>query len=209
MKVTEPVCGIHILEVPFEEIYTAVFAVRVSGGYVLIDCATTARDVDDHILPALRRLGFEEAPIALLLTHRHGDHAGGAARLAEHFPHMEICSFEPLKDTPFRLLCENEIIGDRLQVIPLPGHTERSVGYLDLETHTLLTGDCLQQAGVGKYTNGIRFPSLYRQSIAHIRQLDLHGIIASHDYVPLGSTAFGEKAIDQYLNTCLAHCPKE
>ncbi|MBQ8357763.1 MAG: MBL fold metallo-hydrolase [Clostridia bacterium] len=208
MNITQPIKGIYKLEVPFEDIYTAVFAVTVKEGYLLIDSATTAEDVDRHILPGLRRIGLSDPPKALLLTHRHGDHAGGAPRLSEHFPEMEILSFEPLKNTPYRLLLPDEIIGGRLQVVCLPGHTQKSIGYLDTETNTLISGDCLQQQGVGKYTNGIGYPALYLHSIEKLRSMELSAILASHDYVPLGSAAIGKDEIERYLNACIASCPK-
>lgn len=202
MKITEPVCDIFKIEVPFERIYTAVFAVRLEEGYLLIDCATTADDVDGHILPALREIGFSAAPHALLITHNHGDHAGGAARLLEHFPTMPIYAAEQPKSLPYREICDGDLLFDRLQVLQLPGHTRRSVGYLHLPSATLISGDCLQQRGVDKYVNGIGYPALYLQSIARLRTLPLRCILASHDYVPLGSTAVGGVEIATYLDEC-------
>ena len=202
MKITEPINGIFKIEVPFERIYTAVFAVRLAEGYLLIDCATTAEDVDTHILPALRELGFTDPPRALLLTHNHGDHAGGAERLLEHFPTMPIYAAEPPKSLPYLEIGEGDLLFDRLQVLHLPGHTRRSVGYLHLPSATLISGDCLQQRGVDKYVNGVRYPALYLQSISRLRTLPLRCILASHDYVPLGCSAVGAAEIAAYLDEC-------
>ena len=209
MKITEPINGIFKMEVPFERIYTAVFAVRLEEGYLLIDCATTADDVDGHILPALRELGFTDPPRALLLTHAHGDHAGGATRLQEHFPTMPIFTAEPLRSLPYRELEDGAVLFECLQAILLPGHTKRSVGYLHLPSGTLISGDCLQQRGVDKYVNGICYPALYLQSIARLRTLPLRCILASHDYVPLGSTAVGEAEITAYLDECERDTPRD
>jgi glyoxylase-like metal-dependent hydrolase (beta-lactamase superfamily II) len=209
MRITEPVCGVYKLEVPFEAITTAVFAVTLEEGYLLIDCATTADDVDGHILPALREIGFTAPPRALLLTHPHGDHMGGAPRLLELFPEMEIYSAAPPKALPYLEIGDGTLLFDRIQAVLLPGHTDRSVGFLHLPTATLISGDCLQQRGVDKYTNGIRFPALYLQSIARLRSMPLRCILASHDYVPLGSTARGSAEITAYLTECEQDTPKD
>ena len=208
MRITEPVAGIVKFEVPFEDIYTAVFAVSVSEGYVLIDAATTAQDVDRHILPALRERGFSAPPAALLLTHAHGDHAGGAPRLHDRFPHMPILAGEPLRDLPTGQLTDGAVLLDTLQVLHLPGHSRRSLGFLHLPTDTLISGDCLQQRGVGRYRRGIGYPQDYLRSIARLRQLPLRCILASHDYDPLGSVAMGVQAVAQYLSQCEADCPQ-
>jgi len=161
MQMRELADGIYRIEVPFEDIYTAVFAVGTPEHYLLIDCATTAEDVDDCILPTLRTNGFDAPPTALLLTHRHGDHAGGAYRLREHLPHLPIFSPEAVKQLEVSPISGGEGFLDRIEAIPLPGHTEHCVGYLDHQTKTLLTGDSLQQRGVSKYRDGIRYPALY------------------------------------------------
>lgn len=202
MRITEPAAGIYKIEVPFETLYTSVFAVRVGEGYVLIDSATTADDVDGVILPALREIGLAGAPQALLLTHGHSDHAGGAARLGERFPGLPVCALEPIDAANYRALADGEVVGERLQVVHLPGHTRFSVGYLDLPTGTLLAGDCLQQQVVGKYTNGVGDPVRYLASIARLRGMGLRRILASHDYVPLGCLAEGSAAIAAYLAEC-------
>lgn len=41
--------GIYRLRVPFENLYTSVFLVTLEHGYVPVDCATTAFDVDEII----------------------------------------------------------------------------------------------------------------------------------------------------------------
>ena len=208
MKITQPLPNIYKLEVPFEGIYTAVFAVCTENGFVLIDCATTAEDVRVHILPALKGIGLVGAPRALLLTHPHGDHAGGAAELHRCFPEMPIYAAEPPKDLPCVYIEDGEPLPGNLQVLILPGHTPRSAGFLHLPTMALISGDCLQQKGVDKYTNGIRFPQLYLSSIARLRTLPLQHILASHDYVPLGCEAHGNEAISAYLDECERDTPE-
>ncbi len=48
--------GIYRLRVPFHNIYTSVFLIISKDRRILLDCATTAGDVDGVILPALERM---------------------------------------------------------------------------------------------------------------------------------------------------------
>ena len=207
MRVTNPVSGIYKIEVPFEDIYTSVFAVTNGDRYVLIDSATTDSDVDGYVLPACRAIGFSAPPECLLLTHTHGDHAGGVHRLSVHFPRLPIYASSPLKHGPdVRPLADGDLVGGRLTVVMLPGHTNASVGFLDGESGTLISGDCLQLLGIGRYRNGIRDPEAYLGSIARLRTMPLRRILASHEYDPYGSVAEGEKAVRAYLDECERVC---
>ena len=196
--------GLFRILVPFEDLTTTVYVVDRAGEVLLIDCATYPTDVDDYVLPALSALGIDPARVSTLaLTHRHGDHAGGAARLCERLPQSTLCAFAPVKGLPTRLLQDGETITGGMQVLHLPGHTEDSVGYFDRTTGTLLSGDCLQLAGIGRYRNGVKLPDRYKASIERLRRLPIHRIVAAHEYDPLGSLARGEPAVQIYLDTCL------
>ena len=196
--------GLFLLKIPFQELYTSVFFVVGKDGLAIVDCATTSDDVDRYILPVLKSM--KKSATHLLLTHSHGDHAGGAPRLLEQLPDLMCFAYEDMNLPRFHRLMDGEILLDRLQVVSLLGHTDRSVGYFDRSTNTLISGDCLQLAGVGKYINGIRYPELYLQSIEKLKEMRLDRIIASHDYVPLGSLAEGKEAVAQYLDTCAHIC---
>lgn len=202
MRMTEIVSGIYSLEIPFEAVYTTVFFVETDEGVVMVDCASYDTDVDEYILPFLKKRGMADRLCGLVLTHSHLDHAGGAPRLSEVYPRLPVYAFEPMPIATFRSISDGEVLFDRLQVIHLPGHTLYSVGYLDLMTDTLLTGDCLQLRGVGKYVNGVKYPELYRKSLDKLRRMMPTRLIASHDYVPLGSIAEGESAVRRYLDEC-------
>jgi len=196
--------GLFRLSVPFEDLTTTVYVAVTEAGVALIDSATYPRDVDKYILPALEQLGVaRERVLLILLTHAHGDHAGGASRLAECLPNARVrASFE----TPLQkevLLADGELLLGCLRVISLPGHTKNSVGYLDLRTNTLLSGDCLQLFGIGKYRNGIGLSEEYARSVERLRTMPIQRIVAAHEYDPLGSIAEGEAAVKRYLDECM------
>ena len=195
--------GLFRLKVPFEDLTTTVYFAVCETGTVIIDSATYASDADTYILPALDELGIRREDVKLLaLTHRHGDHAGGASRLLEVLPWIVIRSFAPLK-VPSVLLEDGELLLDRLQVVHLPGHSKDSAGYLDVTTGTLLSGDCLQLKGIGKYRNGISDREQYVASIQKLREMDIQKIVAAHEYDPLGSVADGAKEVQAYLDACI------
>jgi glyoxylase-like metal-dependent hydrolase (beta-lactamase superfamily II) len=100
-------------------------------------------------------------------------------------------------------LTDGEKLLGCLQVVSLPGHTKNSVGFLDLRSKTLLSGDCLQLKGIGKYRNGISRPAEYIQSIKRLQEMDIECIVAAHEYDPLGSIADGKAEVSQYLELCL------
>ncbi len=199
-RITEHLFRVRI---PFEELTTTVYLAVYGQGVAIIDSATYPEDADRYILPALAELGIDGKQIRVLaLTHGHGDHGGGLGRLAQLFPHAEIRASEPLPYAAYLPLTDGEILLGGLQAVHLPGHTKRSVGYLDLQTKTLLSGDCLQLSGIGKYRNGIGYPTLYMESIEKIRKMNVARIVAAHEFDPLGSLAEGREAVEIYLSTC-------
>ena len=197
--------GLYRLRIPFEELYTTVYFVISGQGCAVIDSGTYPSDVEEYILPALSELGVCKDDVKLLLlTHDHGDHAGGIVTLSGYFPDAKIGACFT-KRVDFSPLADGDVLLGRLQAVHLFGHTKNSVGYYDLETKTLLSGDCLQLGGVGKYTNGIGYADLYRASIEKLRSMDVLRIVAAHDYEPLGAIADGREDVKRYLDTCLEY----
>ena len=161
------------LKVIFESVYTSVFLIKAEGRAFLVDCAMTARDVDEVILPALLKAGFALSDIdALILTHGHGDHAGGLSRIRELAPRIRVVR-EPCSLT------------DEILTYPLPGHTQDCIGVLDTRTHTLISGDGLQGAGVDVYRCYLEEPRLYEKTLAAIEKDGrIENLLFSHAYEP-------------------------
>ena len=197
--------GLYRVLIPFEdEITTTVYVVVADQGAAVIDSATYPSDADDYILPALRQLGVAlEGVKRILLTHSHSDHAGGVERLSALLPDAAVASAFCMGDKGSCKLTDGDMLLGRLQVVALPGHTLDSIAFFDVETKTLLSGDCLQLYGVGKYRRGVGYRDLYRESIDKLRRMDLVKIVAAHEYDPLGSIAEGKSAVAEYLDTCL------
>lgn len=210
MKIDNLGAGLFRILIPFDgDVTTTVYVVLLEDGVVLIDSATYPTDVDNYIIPALDELKIPiESVKYLLLTHNHGDHAGGAKRLLEVAESATIRASFVFDSPKFSPLTDGELIGGRLQAVSLPGHTQNSVGFLDLKTNTLLSGDCLQLEGVGKYRNGIGYPSLYIESCEKLKKMNISRIVTAHEYDPLGSIANGKDEVEKYLDLCITIAQK-
>ncbi len=183
---------IYRLKIPFDTVYTSVFLIKAPSRVILVDCATTVRDVEDVILPALAKMGYAPKDVnTLVLTHRHGDHAGGLDTLLRHAPHLEVV-------TDIRTLA------DGVCTYPMGGHTRDCIGVLCTRTGTLVSGDGLQGAGVDKYRCYTEDPKMYLETLARIREdARIEGILFSHAYEPwLADRVSGRERVLDCLKKC-------
>ncbi len=190
--------GIYRLRVPFEGIYTSVFLIKTDKRSILVDCAMTNRDVENVILPALQEMGYAPCDIdTLVLTHQHGDHAGGLECMLRHAPKIQIV-------TDLRRLC------DSIYTYPMGGHTEDSIGVLDERTGTLISGDGLQGAGVDKYPCYTQNAAMYLETLDRIRNdKRIKGILFSHAYEPwLADRLSGREQVLDCLTQCLKYAER-
>ena len=191
----EEIKGIYRLRVPFEAIYTSVFLILTSSGAFLVDCASTDEDVDRYIIPSLRKMELELSDIkALILTHKHRDHAGGLSRILSLMPNMNVV-------TDVRALC-NEVC-----TYPMAGHTEDCIGILDMRSHTLITADGLQGAGVDKYRCSIKNCKEYMETIKRLQNdKRIENLLFSHAYEPWNrDSIIGRSALDICLSECIKY----
>jgi hydroxyacylglutathione hydrolase len=167
---------IYQLKVPFGNSWTGVQLV-LGKENILVDTGATANDIDQHIIPALEKLGMSLETISWMIpTHIHGDHVGGCGRLREVAPYIRLAVYEdslermrkPLEyskairarfpgmsaPAPKRLDgAEPDMLlkdGDKLgdlRLVFTPGHDIDSVSLFDERTGTLMTGDSLQLNG--------------------------------------------------------------
>lgn len=202
---------------------------------ILVDTGGCAATVDSDIVPALEKLGMTLKDISwMAMTHIHGDHVGGAARLKELAPWIRTACFEgsaermrsprdysaeiraafPGKSAPVPavldgvepdlLLKDGDTLGD-LVLIHTPGHDTDSCSYLDTRTRTLLTGDSLQLNGtVSQGCSLLMDVPGYRETIARLKRMEIDHIACGHPYLPLGADADGKENVKAYLDACEA-----
>ena len=166
--------GIYRLPVPFDNIYTSVFLIIANEKRILVDCATTSDDVDGYIVPALTELGYTLSDVDIIvISHKHGDHAGGIERVMALAPEIEVVKGVEV------------VLADGISTYSLAGHTVDCIGVLDERTATLITADGLQGAGVDKYRCSIKYRTAYIETLEKIKTDErVKNLLFSHAYEP-------------------------
>ena len=167
---------------------------------MLVDCATYASDVEEWIITALKELGLCLKNINyLILTHKHGDHAGGLSRILEYEPTLQMLD-------KIRSLDINKVT-----VCEMKGHTLDCLGVLDECSGTLISGDGLHGAGVGKNRCSLESKEEYIKTIDKIKKdRRIKNILFSHAYEPWYKYgAFGREEVENCLQDCIEYVNKE
>lgn len=191
------------MNIPYCEGYTSVFALENDGEWILVDFAASDDDGKRYIIPAIEEMCF--IPRIMLCTHMHEDHSGGIKILADKFKTAEIAAFSRnlnLDGANVHYLTDGEVFSGRYKILNLPGHTDDSAAVLDMKNNILLSSDCLQGKGIATYGANIDNAEAYLNTIKKISELELNGIIASHEYEPFGSAIFGKNNVKEYIGVC-------
>ena len=102
---------------------------------------------------ALEEAGAE--PVAVLVTHGHGDHTAGVSALLNRYPALKVYAPEGCFPYQYSVLRDGlriPVCGLEVEVLHTPGHTCDSFCFL-LEKE-LFTGDTLFAAGCGRIFSG-------------------------------------------------------
>ncbi len=167
---------------------------------VIVDAGT---GLDSDAVERRIRSFSQIQPSAIILTHCHFDHAGGAKKLSEAFG----CDvFAGVNDAPYLRVPDPSVTvsglfqsdmdpmdvkdlreGDRidtgdhvLEVIDTPGHTPGGICLHDSANGLLLSGDTLFFDGFGRTDFAGGSMSALRGSLRKLSNIDIRGLFPGH-----------------------------
>ena len=128
---------------------------------------------------------------AIVLTHRHGDHIGGAARLRDATGARLLCAVDEREAIEAELggARVNYLVGDgytlelgdsTLEFIDAPGHTLGSLCILHRQTGTLFSGDMVLGTGTTVISPDHGDMEAYMDSMAKLLDCDADRIAPGH-----------------------------
>jgi glyoxylase-like metal-dependent hydrolase (beta-lactamase superfamily II) len=128
-----------------------------------------------EIKKIVEKEGFR--PLAVILTHKHGDHVAAALEVSKHFGNITLIGHEKdFRKTKFdkghfRFVKESDEINignEILHVIDSPGHTKGGIMLVSYENKLVFTGDTLFIGSIGRTD----FPGgNYEQLMGSIRKI--------------------------------------
>lgn len=163
----------------FEDNYIFALSTQTSRELVVVDPGEAAA-VADYLQTQDLHLK------AILLTHHHADHIGGARELQQKFQCQVYAPLKNQKQIPFADIYLQE--GDRVDILPwtfevleLPGHTLGHIAYWEKQRRWLFSGDVVFGLGCGRLFEG-SFEQAF-QSLKRITTLpDETLIYCTHEY---------------------------
>lgn len=157
-----------------------------AGEAAIVD--TGVEGSEGEIEAALERLGLTWASVAhVILTHRHGDHAGSAPAVLELAP--QATGYAGAADLgaisaprPLTAVADGDLVFD-LRMIATPGHTAGHIAVLDEAAGVLVAGDALGTAGgtlTGSNPSFTEDEAAAAASIAKLGALTFETLLVGH-----------------------------
>jgi glyoxylase-like metal-dependent hydrolase (beta-lactamase superfamily II) len=176
--------------------YVGQYLIKTPGGMVQVDAANNANEVTLFNYPAMQALGLSATyPLkAVLLTHGHGDHDGGATWLktnlgAEIFLGSADANNKAYAPTTINSsdlsMRQMSIGGKNFWILPTPGHTAGSTSsVVEVQDH----GKTVRVLTNGGQSMGNSIPAVtsYLDSIERtyvmVKALNVEGVMTPHIY---------------------------
>jgi hydroxyacylglutathione hydrolase len=110
------------------------------------------------VIAALEAKGLELT--AILHTHHHSDHIGGTPGLLERWPQARVIASGadrlriPLQSEGVHGGDHFSLLGEKVQVLDVPGHTRAHIAFVFPDSGHLFCGDTLFAGGCGRLFEG-------------------------------------------------------
>jgi hydroxyacylglutathione hydrolase len=168
---------------------------------ILVDTGAGVPEYIPLFTGYLGRRGWQR-PSRIVLTHRHRDHLGGVAALADRFPGIPVAKMihkdEGLPADVEDLRAGEAVAGDGVTLIPVhtPGHASDHLCFYLPEERALFTGDLVLGGSTTVIPDEDGDLAQYLDSLRRIQQLGVRRIYPAHG--PVIDDAAGR--IQEYLD---------
>ena len=132
----------------------SLYLVEGNDRAILIDAGTYIPDLDKIVAKITSK------PVTMMLTHAHGDHAGGVGPFPEVYLNAGDMTIVPNNMRNYkgqiRYLNDGQVIdlgGREIEVIFTPGHTPGSATFFDKAKHYGFSGDAFGSTNLLVFTN--------------------------------------------------------
>lgn len=158
---------------------------------LLVEPATPYEDEQRNWLAWAREIATTRKVVAILATHHHPDHVGGAAHLTRELglPLWAHAATADRIDVPVarRLVDGEELLleNDRWQVLHTPGHAPGHVCLFDPESRSVIVGDMIASIGTILIAPGDGDMIAYLAQLQRLADLNASVALPAHgDPVP-------------------------
>jgi glyoxylase-like metal-dependent hydrolase (beta-lactamase superfamily II)/8-oxo-dGTP pyrophosphatase MutT (NUDIX family) len=161
-----------------------------TGELLIVDPGAPDPSEIERLTTHVRALAAEECrPLAVVLTHHHLDHVGGARTVSEALGIPVWCHARTADRLPFRadrLLEEGDELvlagapGMRWRVLHTPGHARGHISLVDTATRAAVVGDMVAGQGTILIDPPEGDMAEYLRQLARLRDLPVRAVYPAH-----------------------------